>query len=135
MIRPLSRWKSLWFGLLVIAFLGWAWLRSATWGDAVCEPIRHRTCVLGQGSGAFYLVVYPGSSSAPPRPARGFSSYRRDPAGIWLRPAIAWNLDMGLQRYWIAHWFLILLFVVPWSGWLIWRWRALSLSPTANAVP
>ena len=24
MIRPLYRWKSFWFGVLVIAFLGWA---------------------------------------------------------------------------------------------------------------
>ncbi len=30
MIRQLYRWKSFWFGMLVIAFLGWAWARS-TW--------------------------------------------------------------------------------------------------------
>ncbi len=23
----------------------------------------------------------------------------------------------------LAHWFLVLLFLVPWSGWLAWRWR------------
>jgi hypothetical protein len=26
----------------------------------------------------------------------------------------------------IAHWFLILLFLIPWSGWLTWRWRQIK---------
>ena len=26
----------------------------------------------------------------------------------------------------VPHWFLILLFLVPWSGWLAWRWRKIK---------
>jgi hypothetical protein len=26
----------------------------------------------------------------------------------------------------VAHWFLIGLFLVPWSGWLAWRWRRIE---------
>jgi hypothetical protein len=39
----------------------------------------------------------------------------------------AWKVVRdGISTYYLAHWFLMLLFLVPWSGWLTWRWRRLS---------
>ena len=31
--RPLYRWKSFWFGVLIIVFLVWGWIRSSTHAD------------------------------------------------------------------------------------------------------
>jgi len=33
--RPLHRWKSFWLGLLVLIFLGWAWLRSMSYHEGI----------------------------------------------------------------------------------------------------
>jgi hypothetical protein len=33
--RPIYRWKSFWFGVLVVGFLGWAWVRSLNHFDTM----------------------------------------------------------------------------------------------------
>ena len=126
--RPLYRWKSFWFGVLVIAFLGWAWVWSmrridfVEWRRITAKQASGEVVVmwgldLGEAGASNYQIPYPSRSSLPP----AFSSSELqtvDPFSGGLMP-------YG-RHFVFAHWFLILLFVVPWSGWLAWRWRRIN---------
>ena len=41
--RAVWRWKSFWLGVLMLCFLGWAWMRSMTW----CDTVSWQTSVNG----------------------------------------------------------------------------------------
>jgi hypothetical protein len=123
--RPIYRWKSFWLGVLVLAFLGWAWLRSyhhfdegslalAPGGPSVMVShdrsridIEWRPTYYGNGTYLSFLPVAAGHEWFP-----SFSYFSRNGAG----------------RTWIsfAYWFLILLFLIPWSAYLAWRWRRMK---------
>ena len=130
MVRPLHRWKSFWFGLLVLAFLGWAWVWSI--GYRV-EVSWHRApkgiIAAGLEDGQLSFRWLPDHPTVPPE----FAIERMAlPQGeTWFPPAtwmIAGELDglgevgqVTLIR--IPHWFLLLGFLVPWAGFLVWRVR------------
>ena len=124
--RPLHRWKSFWLGLLVLAFLGWAWVRSTHHMDYVSYKTSTSSITWAAGTG--FGAVRLGWSDDPFAPdGLSFSSYRSNPAwgSTWFPEAIL--LDGGADESWqnfsIAYWFLILLFPVPWAGFLLWRIR------------
>jgi hypothetical protein len=138
MIRPLYRWKSIWLGVLVIVFLGWAWMRSISHTEG-WEYFTALTGpgVLAQRSGTMVFVW--NDPTAGGDPVR-FSSHEMTPEDGPLPPAFEldrWDMQPGRGetiRCTIAHWFLILLFLVPWTGWLIGRYRAMSRSQIADAA-
>jgi hypothetical protein len=126
-IRPLYRWKSFWFGVLVIGFLGWAWFRSTTMAD-------------------YLLMDWPAGEFAQVHHTSGrMKIYRSLKAPVFSSPEFKFmedaaeveslKLPLGI-RYSpfsegssilsVTHWFVILLFLVPWSGWLVWRWRRMK---------
>jgi hypothetical protein len=125
--RPLYRWKSFWFGVLVIAFLGWAWMRSTKVADYV---------LVDWPAGEFAQIHHTSGrmkvfhSLNPPLFASAELKTMRDtaegglpglPLGFRYSPFSEGSLVLA-----VTHWFLILLFLVPWSGWLAWRWRKLK---------
>lgn len=137
--RPLYRWKSFWLGVLVIVFLGWAWMRSIS----RMEGGEYFTALTGPGmiaqrSGT--VIFAWNDPTAGGDPVR-FLSVEAGTEDESLPPAFEldrWDMEQGWgesTRCAIAHWFLILLFLAPWSGWLIWRWRAMSRTPTADTIP
>lgn len=120
MIRPLHRWKSFWLGLFVLVFLGWAWARSTTALSQVLWPTGTSTAVvIGQFGSRVVLASGESGMTLPPglQFNNVFVDYGDDifppSAGFLRRP----------KGIFVAHWFLILLFLVPWFGWLAWRWR------------
>lgn len=127
--RPLHHWKSFWLGLLVLIFLGWAWVRSMHHVDDIYyEPsTSSKTWGATSGLGAVLLTweVHP----FPPN-GLNFDSYPVKPSwptNIWFPKAITLQeRGTGGSQYKgiaIAHWFLILLFLVAWAGFLFWRVR------------
>lgn len=88
-------------------------------------------------------AVLIGSSHDPFAPdGWRFGSYRANPDwGItWFPDAILLegSTDESWQNLSIAHWFLILLFLVPWAGFLFWRIRRMRRfvgSSTQDRVP
>lgn len=123
-VRRIYRWKSFWLGILTLCFVGWAWVRSMTWNDAACEWFDGQYYTIGQGSGAFYLVIQPRESvlSHTPNPTRGVGTpWRREKGQPWLRPAFETKSSPTLQRYWVAHWVILLLLLCPWAAFLSWR--------------
>lgn len=123
-LRPLYRWKSFGLGVLFLAFLGWGWVRSMSWIDGVFWLTRHSIIVTaGHATGAMFFTW---DHSRPPSTVRMIqwihepTSRSPDP---WFPKAM--NLetyDRQLQIS-IAHWFLMVVFLLPWSGWLAWRRR------------
>ena len=127
--RPLHRWKSFWLGLLVLIFLGWAWWTSM-------NRITVFTWTASNGVRQLQLFNYDAKAGC----WIGENVYRRTAGfhwdqrkyeaeekqdGIWFEPdgAMTKEGSSGLQ---FAHWFLILLFLVPWAGFLLWRVRRIK---------
>jgi hypothetical protein len=128
MIRPLYRWKSFWFGVLFIAFLGWGWVRSIYMNDFLMWMPKDLDFngSFGQSRGSF-RVGWSYSPAPPDLPIFEWRSYTPARSSERLFPrAFNWNIYPSSIGIWLSHWFLILLFLVPWSGWLAWRWRRLS---------
>ncbi len=137
-LRPFHRWKSFWLGLLVLAFLGWAWVRS-----------MHHTNQFSYKTSSISTTWF------------GYSNFGSLALGSWMDPfdRVGLNIDsVGTNalppwgRVWfpeaanlewsgddrtlsIAHWFLILLFLIPWSAFLGWRYQRLRRIARENPTP
>ncbi len=122
--RPFHRWKSFWIGIFVIAFLGWAWVYSI--GRLSYVLIPHGSKMEHFAMAQFDARISVGGCQVP----QGMVAETKPPNDLdwseneWFPPALdsAYPFDAG-EGYSIAHWFLILLFLIPWTLWLVWRTR------------
>lgn len=124
--RPLYRWKSFWLGLLVLAFVSWAWVRSMHRIDDITYSAPTSSISWGASTGFGTLLLGWLHDPFAPDGLR-FSSSRInvERGSTWLPNAIflEGGAGEGWQNFSIAHWFFILLFLVPWTGFLLWRVR------------
>ena len=123
--RPLHRWKTLWFGILILVFLVWGWARSQSHFDFVNY---HFGTTSGDGfsnSGGYVTWASNTFISIPPSPTHVRWGSIAVINNHWFPPPIEATRSSGTasSRYSIAHWLLILLFLLPWSAFLTWRWR------------
>lgn len=137
--RPLHRWKSFWLGVFVVVFLAWAWGRSGQFAEKAVfgNPSVTGFVDLGQTDGILFLTVFrvPNEVSlvcySPIAGDLGNPvSAWRDPHGIRRQFSFPAAVDVDLESKWssiaIAHWFLILLFLLPWTAWLVGRSRRMK---------
>jgi hypothetical protein len=120
--RRLIRWKSFWLGILVLGFLAFGWVRSIQHTDHILiqEP-PDKVYEVGVRCGVFFADEV--SSMIPVSFA---VSSRSGPYLGELEEKWALLNDDALRwRKLVAFpiWFPMLLFVVPWVGFLAWRWR------------
>lgn len=133
--RPLHRWKSFWLGLFVLVFLCWAWWTSM-------NQIAGVTWAANNGVRQVQLSNYDAmvhcwiGDNGYHRTAGLHWDRRKDGAeekedGTWFQPGIVLTEGggSGLQ---LAHWFIILLFLIPWVGFLIWRIRRMRRAPSVE---
>jgi hypothetical protein len=137
--RPLHRWKTFWLGLLVLIFLGWSWWASM-------NQIVGVTWASSNGVRQLQLFNYDAMAGC----WIGDDGYRRTAGfhwdqrkyeteekedGIWFQPGVALTEQSG-NGVKFAHWFLILLFLVSWAGFLLWRVRRMrplrEMQPTVE---
>ena len=135
--RPLHRWKSFWLGLLVLVFLVWAWTRSTHRMDSFSYKgsTYSRTWAGSHGLGVLHVLWW-----QDPFEDKGLNLYSTSAPGHlkleqpWFPKAV--TLSGGSQRGGdginIAHWFLILLFLVPWTCFLFWRIRRMRRVAVAS---
>lgn len=127
MIHPLYRWKSFWFGMLVVGFLGWIWVRSMDRLDVVN---------FGWGASGDYATIRSAAGSV----AVMSQSLEFAGSGFWIGCSGAEWLDDEAKwfpsaverrgnRYGrgaaASYWLLMVLFLIPWSWWLGWHQRRL----------
>jgi len=133
--RRLIRWKSFWLGILVLGFLGWAWVRSVNVVDRFSwiEPFVGIGGELSQAEG--WIGFAAGENLGPSREYTYSSSEFLHEE--WPVRTFRLLVDEDEVLYaGISHWFLILLFLVPWSAFLAWRWRRQRiLTRTHDAAP
>jgi hypothetical protein len=120
--RPLHRWKSFWFGLLVLAFLGWAWLMSTETIHSAGWFSSERGGVLWHHGGQVSMFI----GECPPDMGTGFEAWTLLENGPWFAPAVSALISQSGLLFSIAHWLLILLFLLSWAGFLAWRVRRLK---------
>ena len=113
--RPVHRWKSFWLGILALAFLGWSWGISKWADDSFTVGTPKGSCCVGHWAGYLCFGYEQGSS----HPGFGFETSHHD---------ITYDPDwfdgpflLGDGVFRVAHWFLILLFLLPWISLLTWR--------------
>ena len=119
MPRPFYRWKSVWFGVLVLGFLAFCWARSQQEYEGVYWNARDFTAWLGASSGE---VSFTWAEIGNTDTSVGFQQFG-PPSGVYWFPRAATYISLGSEIVSVAYWFLILLFLIPWSGFLAWRWR------------
>jgi hypothetical protein len=124
--RPIYRWKSFWLGFLVLAFLSWAWVRSMHRVDDI--TYKTSTSSISWGACTGFGTVLLGWLHDPFAPdGLRFSSSRVnvERTSTWFPEAILLEggAGEGWENFSIGHWFLILLFIVPWTFFLFWRIR------------
>jgi hypothetical protein len=145
--RRLYRWKSFGLGVVILVFLGWAWVASMRhvdvlyWNSAVrssgasaasmaSHDFLHRhfgsfVFTTGQVLGAVEITW----DSSRPSPLAGHWSHQiitLTPKETWFAPAVKMERHPGTGRFAIAHWLLILLFLIPWTAFLSWRVRRMK---------
>ena len=131
--RRLIRWKSFWFGILVLGFLGWSWVRSMDFEEGISWVVPPHRLALAHEAGSAFLVLRQTPSAASFY--MGGQPIDPDEQVTWFPAPFRFELENDVQRViGFAHWFLILLFLVPWSAFLAWRWqrqRKLTTNPCA----
>lgn len=122
--RPFYRWKSFWFGVLVLLFLAGGWWLSLSHTHLMRLDWTVGNCVIATHEQGFFRINLStddlsGLFSKPRFHAGGFEHWERTEQST----AFSYSSDQVWTKASVAHWFLILLFLVPWSGWLARRWR------------
>ena len=138
--RPFHRWKSFWLGVLVLIFLGWAWVRSIHCRDVVSWGEAHggRGILLSQRDSKVLITWNTSKIIAVVAPGFSVSSVNLNPRSHTVFPrAIHWREfpDYPLPTTSIAHWFLIFLFLLPWTTFLVWRNRRMKRLAAAAGEP
>jgi len=125
--RPLYKWKSFWLGILVLGFLGWAWVRSTTYLDEARFLFQDDGWRLASNSGSLAARRFDGLVN-PTAGVRKFE-FNSKPASENNRKipppfeSLPYAASPRLHVWRVAYWFLILLFLVPWSAWLFFHWK------------
>ena len=122
--RPVYRWKSFWFGVVVLAFLGWSWIRSMGAGDYLAWKGTMDEVVRIDQSGGRIAVVWVREDPIFSLPEMPLAKHGGGSGMRWFPRAFRYGSPVdGWNWIALAHWFMILLFLLAWCGWLTWRWR------------
>lgn len=134
--RPLHKWKSFWLGILVLGFLGWVWGRSNGKRDIISFEV---------GADRWNVISTLGKISAQ----RFEVGARRSGVHFWTESTEGWTVEVpaafehfvtehrrGSLTIWnVGYWPLMLLFLIPWSAFLAWRWRRQRILTKTNGAP
>lgn len=119
--RPLHRSITFWSGILVMAFMGGAWVRSLRHLDGVFWQTAQSSISIGQVAGILEIAVDRSHRAAP------HVLIQSDPTDASLEPLFPRPLVLeiyeGQYQFTISHWLLLLAVMFPWSGLLVWRAR------------
>ena len=131
--RPVYRWKSFWLGVLMFAFLVWSWMRSMGPGDYLALNGSLEEIVRIDQSGGRVAVVWVRENPIFSLPEMPLAKHSPESEMRWFPRAVRyWSPIDGWSAVAIAHWFLILVFVILWVGLLVGRWKRLHSKVAAG---
>ena len=122
--RRLIRWKSFWFGILVLGFLAFCWALSLKGEHQM--GFRVGSMFFGVSSQDETLMLF----HIP------FTGINFTPRSPWspVKIEILGTAGFPANICQLAYWFVILLFLVPWSAFLTWRWRRQRILTKTNPL-
>jgi len=128
--RPLIKWKSFWLGILVLVFLGWAWVRSMHEGVTLVpweDSLLSFQSLFGRLDISYISPSIPQYSVG-----LDFEEVAPDPED-YLPDAVYFLKNDFTLTVEFAYWFLMLLFLIPWASFLVWRYRRQRKLTESNA--
>lgn len=118
--RPLHRWKAFWLGVLVLGFLGFAWLVSMDSLRGAGVQTASGWIVGAQFQGEVCLAskrdISPWGGSAATTVIYAYGTGGSPEYMVWWDEFTPYGLS-------VPHWLLVLAFLLPWTAFLAWRWR------------
>jgi len=125
------RWKSFLLGVLVMAFLGWAWVRSMNRLDAILFHVGDKRWqvygTMGTMSAMRKTQQATGGGMVTKTGFHTFYCYSQSTGASGGIPPAFGHIVYGErprnERWFVADWCLMLLFLGAWSAALGWRWR------------
>jgi hypothetical protein len=152
----LFRSRAFWFGVPGLVFLFWAWGHSSRWESKGSVSAGRWYCHLTQGQGYLQIDVSRSDSPGPVSHYRArmvkFSGERSTRAPgqenrlewqYWpqwrhheMKPLTRGSISIrrsGVSDVIILpHWFLLLIYLIPWGGVMFWRLRKRGALPPAG---
>jgi len=137
--RRLIRWKSFWFGILVLGFLGWAWLATSLKSLGVRSGDSKELIGFTSSSGYVKLYRFTGVPAEPGLVITGSRHSSPSNSELFFGPPLRIEKLVSPDGYStseasIAYWLLVQLFFVPWAVLLAWRWRRQRILTKANSL-
>lgn len=119
--RPPYKWKSFWFGLLVLAFMGLACWDSQRWMRAVLFVSGKEGVTLVRDAGHTYAEW----GRVPSHFPQGWEFFLRPASNeeVDWRQAAAIARQSGRRLIRVADAAIFFPFLFAWLAWLLWRWR------------
>lgn len=110
-----------WLGLFGTVFIAWAWMRSMSeWSQLIWQYNTRDNILAAQSNGQVWVTwTVPSPPSSKPELQYSEGPYEGEVA--WFREAF--DLSQIPDLISVAHWFLLLLFLIPWLGLIAWQWR------------
>ncbi len=140
------RLLTFWLGLPLLLFLIGAWWDSMHYRSAIFIPTANFELSIGSSRGAVGYVFtrdlgsslrYKGGDYVPLTKTTAYRdelSEWTNPPGAWDAPAITTKSPFGGSSVFIlAWWFVVLLYLILWTGLMVWRVRRWS-KLTAHAA-
>lgn len=129
--RPIYRWKSFWLGILILSFLGWAWVKSMD-ETLIGTPSDRFAMSFSTGNGAFGVT-----HSNPPIFGHWPVIHYPTPRDRlqWFPEPVRFHSTLESKDLLVAYWLLILLFFNLWFILLLLRWWRMRIRSRAKALP
>ncbi|MCW1914643.1 hypothetical protein OJ996_13735 [Luteolibacter sp. GHJ8] len=120
----LHRWKSFWFGAIVLVFLAWSWVHSMGQGGYVSIAGSSEELLRIDQSGGYVALVWESATPIYSLPELPLERMFGREQSSWFPKAFKYGSPVdGWRAAAIAHWCLILAVAILWLGWLLFRWR------------
>ena len=128
--RPLYRWKTFWLGLIILAFLCWAWASSMERYLVIRahSPIGWIGIGQNQGQAGLFAHKSKGGWSIDVTDFKLDGRVQRLPE-MWKFHTSSWGIIVA------SHFWFVLFFTIPWAALLTWRWRGTQRLPAGSAEP
>jgi hypothetical protein len=112
--RPIYRWKSFWFGLLTLAFMGLASWNTAREESVLTYRCFHRDYWLGRGNRVTHLATVEASPTVVPSGWEARRVIVFESGGYWKEEGVSYARVPDAAVFFP--------FLLGWIAFLGWRW-------------